>query len=216
MMNRCVRYIGIIVAAIFASLSGVAAQTATEALDKAAKAFEASGGMKVNFTMTFSENGKTAETQTGVIDLRGDKFVLRIPGMSIFYNGKDQWVYVENNEEVNLTTPTGDELLTTNPILLLRYYKKNFNAYMKNANVSIGGASVWNIELKPKSKGSIVSVSMLVNKKTYFPEQITVVPKSGQETKVRINKVVTGVNQSDGFFVFDAKKYPNAEVIDLR
>jgi outer membrane lipoprotein-sorting protein len=57
---------------------------------------------------------------------------------------------------------------------------------------------------------------MLVNKKTYSPEQITVVPKSGQETKVRINKVVTGVNQSDGFFVFDAKKYPNAEVIDLR
>jgi outer membrane lipoprotein-sorting protein len=215
-MYKFVRYIGIVIAVIFASLSGATAQTAAEVLDKAAKAFEASGGMKVNFTMAISEKGKSGETQTGVIDLKGDKFVLRIPGMSIFYNGKDQWVYVENNEEVNITTPTGDELLTTNPILLIKHYKKSFDALMKSSNSSVGGVSVWNIELKPKSKGNIESVRMLVNKKTYFPEQITVVPNSGQETKVRVNKIVTGVNQSDGFFVFDAKKYPDAEVIDLR
>lgn len=112
----------------FWTISGVRvlAQNATSILDKAASAYEDSNGLTAYFTMqTRSDVQKVSESFDGTIDIKGDKFVLKTPDMITWFDGTTQWSFVERNEEVNVSTPTGEELQLRNLTLLLRSYEKD-------------------------------------------------------------------------------------------
>lgn len=189
------------------------AQDATAILDKAAEAYENSGGMKVDFTMKTGSNGTAYD---GTLDIKGDKFVLNTPDMVTWYDGKTQWSYVEHNEEVNVTTPAGDELQMINPLLLLRTYKKNFTAKYDGESTAIGGKMAYNVVLVPKRKGDVTEVTLQIGKSSNLPLSIALVAQNGTHTLIRVKKLTTDINQADKFFVFDKKLYPEAEIVDLR
>ena len=118
----------------FCSVLGGLAQDAVTILDKSAQFYEQSNGIKAKFTLhTSIPQQNVSESLEGIIQMKGDKFKLETPDMTTWYDGKTQWVYVERNEEVNISTPTGDELQFTNPALVLRMYKKGFSAVYKEA-----------------------------------------------------------------------------------
>ena len=142
----------------FWTISGVRvlAQNATSILDKAASAYEDSNGLTAYFTMqTRSDVQKVSESFDGTIDIKGDKFVLKTPDMITWFDGTTQWSFVERNEEVNVSTPTGEELQATNPTLLLRSYEKGFTAKYKGESTSPSGKAAHDIELVPKKKSDI-------------------------------------------------------------
>lgn len=193
------------------------AQNATSILDKAASAYENSNGLKAYFTMqTRSDVQKVSESFDGTIDIKGDKFVLKTPDMITWFDGTTQWSYVERNEEVNVSTPTGEELQTTNPALLLRSYKKGFSATLKGESTAPNGKAAYDIELMPKKKSDIIRVELQIEKFSGLPASIAVFAKNGLSNTIRIGKMETGVNQPDSFFVFNEKDYPDAEIVDLR
>lgn len=194
------------------------AQNANEILDKAALAYEQSNGMSATFALnTRSEAQGYNESFEGLIQMRGDKFTLQTPDAHIWFDGKMQWVYMERNEEVNVSTPTGDELQMTNPTILLRTYKKGFNASYKGESTTNSAKTAYDIELSPRRKNEdIEKVTLQIEKKSGLPARITIQSKNGGSTSIQINEIKTGVNQPDSFFVFNEGQYPNAEVIDLR
>ena len=59
--------------------------------------------------------------------LKGNKFCLESGGIKTWFDGKTQWSYVEQNEEVNVSSPTPEEIQSVNPYALLTAYKKGFN-----------------------------------------------------------------------------------------
>ena len=129
---------------------------------------------------------------------------------------RQQWSFVERNEEVNVSTPTGEELQATNPTLLLRSYEKGFTAKYKGESTSPSGKAAHDIELVPKKKSDIVRVELQIEKFSGLPASIAVFSKNGISSTIRISKMKTGVNQPDSYFVFNEKDYPDAEIIDLR
>ena len=177
----------------FWTISGVRvlAQNATSILDKAASAYEDSNGLTAYFTM-------------------------QTPDMITWFDGTTQWSFVERNEEVNVSTPTGEELQATNPTLLLRSYEKGFTAKYKGESTSPSGKAAHDIELVPKKKSDIVRVELQIEKFSGLPASIAVFSKNGISSTIRISKMKTGVNQPDSYFVFNEKDYPDAEIIDLR
>ena len=193
------------------------AQNAVSILDKAASAYEDSNGLTAWFTMqTRSEMQKVSESFDGTIDIKGDKFVLKTPDMITWFDGTTQWSYVERNDEVNVSTPTGEELQAMNPALLLRSYKKGFTAEYKGESTASNGKATYDITLTPKKKSDIVGVELQIEKFSGLPASITVFVKNGISNTIRISKMETGVNQPDRFFVFNEKDYPEAEIVDLR
>lgn len=195
----------------------VLGQNVASILDKAASAYEESDGLTVYFTMqTRSDVQKVSESFDGTVDIKGDKFVLKTPDMITWFDGTTQWSFVERNAEVNVSTPTGEELQVTNPALLLRSYKKGFTAQYKGESTAPNGKAAYDIELVPKKKGDIVRVELQIEKFSALPVSIAVFSKNGISSTIRISKIKTGVNQPDSFFVFNEKDYPDAEIIDLR
>lgn len=193
------------------------AQEAQAILDQAAQAYEQSNGIKANFAIhSVVPQQNISESFEGVINMKGDKFKLETPDMITWYNGETQWVYLMRNEEVNVSTPSGDELQLTNPAVLLRQYKKGFAVQYKGRSTTRQAKSAYDITLTPKKKSDIQQVDLQIEKVSHIPAAITITDKNGATVSIHISKWVTGKNQADSFFSFNESDYPDAEVIDLR
>ena len=100
---------------------------AKEVLDAVAANYEKSTGTEIIF----------GGTMDGSIILKGEKFVLDCGGIKSWFDGKTLWSYVEENAEVNVSSPTNDELQAINPYMMLGMYRNGFNyvyAGTKNRN----------------------------------------------------------------------------------
>ena len=193
------------------------AQEAQAILDQAAQAYEQSNGIKANFAIhSVVPQQNISESFEGVFNMKGDKFKLERPDMITCYNGETQWVYLMRNEEVNVSTPSGDELQLTNPAVLLRQYKKGFAVQYKGTSTTRQAKSAYDITLTPKKKSDIQQVDLQIEKVSHIPAAITITDKNGATVSIHISKWETGKNQADSFFSFNESDYPDAEVIDLR
>ncbi len=215
---RSIAFVGLLLSLLLGFGVNARAQDAEDILDKAASAYEGANGVRVSFTLETRANGRLMGEEEGTARMKGEKFVLTVPGTLIWFDGVTQWSYVERNGEVNVTNPGGDELRQTNPVLLLKSYREGFSATLKGESTAPNGKAAYDIELAPRGKREkdIVRVGLLVEKFSNLPASITVVAKNGVSTTVRINRLETGVNLPDDTFVFDEADYPDAEIIDLR
>ena len=136
--------------------------------------------------------------------------------MITWFDGQTQWSYVERNEEVNVTTPTAEELPFTNPALLLRTYKKGFTAVYKGESTAANGKMAYDIELTPKKKSDLTKVTLQIERQSSQPVRIVLYTQNGMSSTLQIKQLQTHQNQPDRFFVFNEADYPDAEVIDLR
>lgn len=196
---------------------GLQAQDATEIVDKAAALYADSNGLTARFAIrTHSEQQNATESFEGTIHMKGDKFTMQTPDLLTWYDGTTQWTYMIRSEEVNITTPEGDDLQLTNPSILLSTYKKGFTAAYKGESTATNGKAAYDIELTPKKKGNILKVILQIEKYAGWPAAIRVEMKNGIGSTITISDVKTGINQPDRFFTFNPADYPDAEIIDLR
>ncbi len=183
------------------------AQTATAVLDKTAQKFKAAKGVKASFTM---DSG--AGPSTGTIRLQGSKFTINIgDDYVVWFDGKDMWSYLKDNQEVNITNPTQKEIAKMNPYAFVDLYKKGYEVKMGKST-----AKYFEVILKAKDKSSsLQNVTLHINKVNYQPIMIDMSsPKTAN--KIKITSYQTNLNFDPSTFVFQKKQYPDVEVIDLR
>ena len=92
-------------------------------LDKTAAAFEKAGGVQADFTVEAFNKGGSLGKAIGNIKLKGEKFLLKTSETISWFDGETQWSYLTQNDEVNISTPTEEELQGMNPYALLYLYK---------------------------------------------------------------------------------------------
>lgn len=201
-----IKKIYLLVLAICLSVSGFAQKDkqAREVLDKTAHALAQAGGVRATF-------GGTTE---GTLLLKGDKFYLKSGGVQSWFDGKTQWSYLESSEEVNVSSPTPEELQTINPYSLLSIYKKGYNYKYAGAK-SRNGKQGYEVILTPEREQDIASITLFVSK-AYQPLYIKVEQSNNSVNEIIVTSYQTHQPLDDTAFRFDKKKYPDAEVIDLR
>lgn len=127
----------------------------------------------------------------------------------VWYNGKTQWTYIAANEEVNVTSPTKEQQQAINPMTFVYLYKKGYKATLNQKGneyiVSMIGSN---------NKKNIGEMIILIDKKTFAPTKIKM--RQGDTwTDIVIRNFKQG-NYPDSMFQFNAKDFPQAEIIDLR
>ena len=179
-------------------------QTAKSVLDKAAATVSAKEGIKANFRMS-GTHGNTK----GSIAVKGRKFYATTPQATVWFDGKTQWTYMKNNDEVNVANPTESQLQAINPYNFINLYKKGYNYTLnKSGNDYVVHLTASNPQTKIKE------MFISVDKKSYHPTQI----KMLQGNKWTIFYITDLRKEAlpDSQFRFNAKDFPTAEVIDLR
>lgn len=186
------------------SLFTATAQTAKSVLDKAAANVSAKEGIRANFKMTGS-HGNTS----GQIAVKGRKFYATTPMATIWFDGKTQWTYMKNNDEVNISNPTEAQLQAINPYNFINLYKKGYNYTLnKSGNDYVVHLTATNANAKIKE------MFISINKNNYNPTQVKLL----QGKKWTIFDITDLKKQAvaDSQFRFNSKDFPSAEVIDLR
>ncbi len=186
------------------SLFTATAQTAKSVLDKAAANVSAKEGIRANFKMTGS-HGNTS----GQIAVKGRKFYATTPMATVWFDGKTQWTYMKNNDEVNISNPTEAQLQAINPYNFINLYKKGYNYTLnKSGNDYVVHLTATNANAKIKE------MFISINKNNYNPTQVKLL----QGKKWTIFDITDLKKQAvaDSQFRFNSKDFPSAEVIDLR
>ena len=184
----------------------LSAQTAMKVLDKASSEFKKSASVNVSF-----EVGVDGQTDKGTVVLQGKKFCTSLSSTTIWFDGKTMWTYVKDNEEVNVTTPSTAQLAKINPYAFLDIYKKGYN-------VAFGGntKAYYEVILTATDKKTAMQKAIVrIDKKDYHPTYIMMGQARGN-LEISITSYKTGKKLADSAFQFNKKKYPKAEVIDLR
>ena len=184
----------------------ISAQNATHArkiLDKTASIIGRKGGAVANFSIS----GKYGNS-SGTIAIKGNKFNAKTPQAIVWYDGKTQWTYMKKNQEVNVSTPTEAQQQSMNPYKFISIYKNGFKLGMKN--VSEG----WQIHLYATNQKRTIKEMYIVVGKNYLPKTIRMRQSNGWTT-IKVTNF-KAKNLADTMFRFNAKDFPNAEVIDLR
>ncbi len=207
----------LIICLFCASLSVAMAQDARSILDKAADNFYKSGGLTAGFIMNSKElKSNTIYSYDGHVWMKGEKFKIDMPEMTNWFDGKTQWVYIKETEEVNITIPSDDELQSMSPSVLFSVYKKGFTLNYKGQE-AVDGKTAMVVELAPQSKkSSVKKLVVYIDKTTNFPSKLVMYDDNGYENTIIIRNLKSQQNLADSLFVFDAKQYPEVEIIDLR
>ena len=138
------------------------AQTAKSVLDKAAANITVKSGVQAKFKMTGSM-GNTS----GTIAIKGRKFHATTPQAIVWFDGKTQWTYMKNNDEVNVTTPTESQLQAINPYNFINLYKNGYDATLNSS----GKDYVVHLTASTKDK-KIRELFITVNKSSNTPTQV--------------------------------------------
>lgn len=203
--------------ALFLTTGSMQAQKQKEArrvLDATASAFEKGGGIQAHFKAETFIDGNLQGSINGEMRVDGEKFCLSTDETITWFDGETQWSYVIPNDEVNISTPTPEELQTMNPYAFLRIYKKGFNYTVSNG--SLRGKPTYEVILTTENKNQpIQEIRLDVEQKTYTPLCIRI--RDNQTwTRIVIDNFKDRQKFGHDAFTFDSKAYPNAEVIDLR
>ncbi|MFT3993382.1 MAG: LolA-like putative outer membrane lipoprotein chaperone [Dysgonomonas sp.] len=192
------------------------AQNAKTILDKASETYNKSGGITASFSLdTKDVKNKTTYSLDGKAYMKGNKFKIDVPDGVTWFDGKTQWVYVKDTEEVNVSNPTGEELQSISPAAIFGIYKSGFNLVYKGEK-RLNSKLVYEIEMTPQKKNADISkIIVQIDKITNMFSKVTMVDKSGLENILSIKSFEQGA-LSDAIFAFNKKDYPKADVIDLR
>ena len=197
-------YLLVLILFLSVSLSAQKDKQAREILDKTTNALQQAGGIRATF----------GGTGNGTLLLKGNQFYLNSGGIQSWFDGKTQWSYLESSEEVNVSNPTPEELQTINPYALLSIYKNGYN-YKYAGTKSRNGKQGFEVILTPENKQDITSITLFVSQ-TYQPLYIKVEQNNKSANEIIVTSSQTTQPLDNATFKFDKKKFPNAEVIDLR
>ena len=95
-------------------------------LDKTAATFEKAGGIRAEFNVTVFNKSRMAGQSAGVIELKGEKFVLKTDDGITWFDGKTQWSYLKSTNEVNVSNPSDVQRMRMNPYAFITMYKSGY------------------------------------------------------------------------------------------
>ena len=176
---------------------------AEKILDKVSVFLSNPEGVRIDFTG--SENG--------YLIMKGEKFYLNNQSIQSWYDGKTQWSYLTDNKEVNISSPTKEEIQAISPYHLLKRYKSDYT-YIYIGQSKRKGKLVHEINLT--SKSDIINDIKLIISNDNKPVSILFYRNNKLMSEVNITSLQTDSKIDDKLFRFDKTKYPQVEIIDLR
>lgn len=190
---------------------------AKKILDGVSAKFKSFKTVTAKFNLKIENSaGKVQGTKSGVVNLKGTKYRINVTGQEIFSDGNTSWTYDKASNEVQINKLERSATTITPQKMFTNFYDKDF-LYKTNPDVKVGGKLMQEIELTPIDKSKpFFKVLVNIDKASQTIRQTKVFEKNGNRYTYSIASMQTNTALPDALFVFDTKKYPKVEVVDLR
>lgn len=191
---------------LIAGIATASAQTAKSVLDKTASTLSSYPSCTATYIAALGNSG----SNSGTITIQGNKFYVISSQANAWFDGKTQWIYMPSSNEVNVTTPSAQEIQRMNPYHFLNLYKSGYDLKLASSG------SNYVVTLTAQKSQSIKSMEITLSQKTYLPSRVTMTTKKGSTSTISISNIKKGKKLSESSFRFPQKQYPRATVVDLR
>ena len=183
-------------------------------LDNAASFIRKSGDIRVSFSATSFQGTTEQENVSGTLLIQGRRFQLDTAEMITWFDGKTQWSYLTENNEVNVTTPTETEIQSVNPYVFLDLYKKGYSITMKES--TLRNVATYEVHLIAQ-RSDIAAQELFIDvRQSDFCPLCMRVRQDNIWNRISIRQFEGRQKFSDTDFTFPKERYPDAELIDLR
>ncbi len=174
----------------------------------------------INATFTFTlENlqEKITDTYQGKIIAKGNKYLLEMMGMEIFFDGTTKWQYIKEANEVTVSKQTtSDGGFLDDPSKLFKDYDKNFKSKFIGEHKE-KNRTIYELDFFPKDLNLPYSaVKLQFDKNSLEPVLIRYQGKDGNNYIIKVKTFKSNLPVRDDRFTFEPQKHKGIEVIDMR
>ena len=196
---------------------GTSDPAAKAILDNVSAKFKTYKTVNANFTLSITNaSGKVEGTKKGMVYMKGSKYRVNISGQEIYSDGNNIWTYDKSANEVQVTKFDPSSNTITPQKMFTNFYDKDF-LYKLNGESKQGKRTIQEIELTPVDKSkTFFKVLVEIDKTTKNIVSTKVFEKNGNRYIYSVTAMKTNTTLPESLFVYDSKKYPNVEIVDLR
>jgi outer membrane lipoprotein-sorting protein len=173
--------------------------------------------VKMSFsTIIDMPTAKRKESVSGTLWMKGSKFKLLMDGSVSYFDGKTEWVYQPETNEVTIESISGKEQQALNPLAVLSEYEGSAVKIIFDRDVKTT-VSDEVIDLFPANPAANeFKIELRLNKQTKYPQAITLFGRDGTRTYITLHSFQQLPSLSDQIFVFDVQAHHGVSVNDLR
>jgi outer membrane lipoprotein-sorting protein len=201
---------------LFQGINAQGDKKAKDILTGVSAKYKSYKSMRAEFSYTLENpQAKIKETQAGSIILSGAKYRLAIAGQEIICDGKTIWTYMKEAKEVqvNDVDPSAEGI---KPSEIFTMYEKGF-LYKFVDEKKVAGKIQQNLELTPTDKSKeFFKIKLTIDKASKQIVKSVIFDKNGNRYTYAIKTFTPNYAVNASSFMFDAKKFPGVEVVDLR
>jgi len=174
--------------------------------------------VKADFGFTIENpQAKAKETQQGTLYVQSktNKYKVVLTNQEMISDGKTLWTYLKEEKEVQVTNVdhSADAL---NPAKIFTIYETGYK-YIYNGEQKSGGKTYQVIDLTPIDiSKTIFKIRLNIDKGTKQIASAQIFEKNGNKYSYAIKSIVPNAKVPVDTFLFNAKKFPGVEVVDLR
>lgn len=186
---------------------------AKKILDAVSTKFKSFKSVSSKFTLKIENSAnKLIGNKSGTVYMKGTKYRISVNGQEIFCDGSNVWTLDNVAKEVTISKLDASNNTITPQKLFTNFYDKDF---LYKLNSDAGG--IQEIELTPIDKTKpFYKVLLYINKKSQTISSTKVFEKTGNRYTYTVSSMNGSADIADNMFIYDGKKYPGIEVVDLR
>ena len=192
-------------------------------LDEVAAKTKSYTSIKAEFTSVMEKQvtnteSKVTETQSGSLQVKGEKYKLEIKGQVIFCDSKTQWTYIKESNEVQINNaPDPKATDNPNPVNIFTLYEKGYK-YKYDKEDVVNGIKVDIVDLFPLApdKKAYHTIKLTIDRVKKEIISVKVLNKNGTSNTITVKKFTPNSEMPDAMFTFNKADYKGVEEVDLR
>lgn len=169
--------------------------------------------VKIEFTTTYvAGNTGDKNVSNGVCAISGKKSYVQFGGLETFFDGKTQWVFMPDNNEVSITEPTLAEQREVNPLLMMHDYAQTHRVgFDEDKSDDCHLLCLYPTVAK---QVDYFRIKLAIDKKNYRIRRIEFCQRNADRIVLTVRSWQPLPKEFN--FAFDAAQHPHVEVNDLR
>lgn len=169
--------------------------------------------VKIAFTTTYTDARTGAKNvSNGECAVSGKRSYVKYGGLETFFDGKTQWIFMPENNEVSVTEPTMAEQRETNPLLMVRDYAQTHRVGFDEDKAA--DSHLLCLYPTVAKQTDYFRIKLAVEKKNNRIQSIEFCQRNGDRILLTVRSWQPLPN--DFSFVFDTAEHPQVDVNDLR
>lgn len=188
---------------VFATTFATAQNKAKQLADEVTQKIRSYKTISVDFDYNAGGN-----KQSGSLDIQGDKYFIKMMGITQIYDGKKSYTINPEDEEVTVAKLSANSGAIT-PSSALSFFTKGYS-YELGEKKNIGGKSIQYLVLKPTdSKSKNKEVLLGIDTATKHIYNIIETLPNGKKSTITIQNFKVNPTFNSSHFVFNSSKYSN-------